>query len=101
MAGLASELRGVMTHRPPVPFAEGVDGIHLVDVIAEPIEELVAGKPAQLVACADVSEALVQLAGYIGDVREARAALSCGSAWKRDPVSGVIGVEKGPLIPVV
>ena len=22
----------------------------------------------------------------------------CGSAWKRDPVSGVIGVEKGPLI---
>ncbi|SFP94542.1 hypothetical protein SAMN04488241_111180 [Sphingomonas rubra] len=26
---------------------------------------------------------------------------SCGSAWKRDPDSGVIGVEKGPLIPVV
>ena len=25
----------------------------------------------------------------------------CGSAWKRDPGSGVIGVEKGPLIPVV
>jgi len=25
----------------------------------------------------------------------------CGSAWKRDPVSGVIGVEQGPLIPVV
>ncbi len=24
----------------------------------------------------------------------------CGSAWKRDPGSGVIGVEKGPLIPV-
>ncbi len=27
--------------------------------------------------------------------------LSCGSAWKKDPGSGVIGVEKGPLIPVV
>ena len=27
--------------------------------------------------------------------------LDCGSAWKRDPGSGVIGVEKGPLIPVV
>jgi inosine-uridine nucleoside N-ribohydrolase len=27
--------------------------------------------------------------------------LVCGSAWKKDPVSGVIGVEKGPLIPVV
>jgi hypothetical protein len=26
---------------------------------------------------------------------------TCGSAWKKDPVSGVIGVEKGPLIPVV
>jgi len=25
----------------------------------------------------------------------------CGSAWKRDPGNGVIGVEKGPLIPVV
>ncbi len=25
-------------------------------------------------------------------------ASGCGSAWKRDPVSGVIGVEKGPLI---
>jgi hypothetical protein len=27
--------------------------------------------------------------------------IECGSAWKKDPVSGVIGVEKGPLIPVV
>lgn len=27
--------------------------------------------------------------------------IKCGSAWKRDPGSGVIGVEKGPLIPVV
>ena len=25
----------------------------------------------------------------------------CGSAWKRDPGNGVIGVERGPLIPVV
>jgi hypothetical protein len=29
------------------------------------------------------------------------AITGCGSAWKRDPGSGVIGVEKGPLIPVV
>ena len=27
--------------------------------------------------------------------------VTCGSAWKKDPGSGVIGVEKGPLIPVV
>ena len=26
---------------------------------------------------------------------------ACGSAWKKDPGSGVIGVEKGPLIPLV
>ncbi len=25
----------------------------------------------------------------------------CGSAWKKDPFSGVIGVEQGPLIPMV
>ena len=33
--------------------------------------------------------------------RESFEVLECGSAWKRDPGSGVIGVEKGPLIPVV
>ncbi|WP_312489515.1 hypothetical protein [Sphingomonas sp.] len=34
--------------------------------------------------------------------RDERVALkTCGSAWKKDPGSGVIGVEKGPLIPVV
>ena len=41
----------------------------------------------------------------IADVVEGRAdfemILVCGSAWKRDPGSGVIGVEKGPLIPLV
>ena len=28
-------------------------------------------------------------------------AIVCGSAWKKDPVSGLIGVEQGPLIPMV
>ena len=27
--------------------------------------------------------------------------LRCGSAWKKDPVSGVIGVQQGPLISMV
>ena len=27
--------------------------------------------------------------------------VSCGSAWKKDPVSGVIGVQRGPLILMV
>ena len=36
-----------------------------------------------------------------GVVVELEAAIVCGSAWKRDPGSGVIGVEKGPIIPVV
>ena len=37
------------------------------------------------------------------DVKSMRSDIGqrCGSAWKRDPGSGVIGVEKGPLIPVV
>ena len=26
------------------------------------------------------------------------ASAVCGSAWKKDPGSGVIGVEKGPLV---
>ena len=34
-------------------------------------------------------------------LRDLDNAQPCGSAWKRDPGSGVIGVEKGPLIPVV
>ena len=35
----------------------------------------------------------------LGAYRTFQIAISdCGSAWKRDPVSGVIGVEKGPLI---
>ena len=33
--------------------------------------------------------------------QELRRTKRCGSAWKRAPGSGVIGVEKGPLIPVV
>jgi len=34
-------------------------------------------------------------------VGQGRTHTRCGSAWKKDPGSGVIGVEKGPLIPVV
>jgi dienelactone hydrolase len=32
---------------------------------------------------------------------ERMQAIGCGSAWKKDPVSGVIGAQKGPLISVV
>jgi hypothetical protein len=32
---------------------------------------------------------------------EALLAQSCGSACKKDPLSGVIGVQKGPLISMV
>ena len=35
------------------------------------------------------------------DDQRVLSGIVCGSAWKRDPGSGVIGVEKGPLIPVV
>ena len=36
----------MVAHRAPVPLAEGVNGVDLVDVVAEPVEKLVAGKPA-------------------------------------------------------
>jgi hypothetical protein len=43
-----------------------------------------------------------QRAGQLWDERIGSARVqACGSACKRDPVSGVIGVEKGPLIPVL
>ena len=44
-------------------------------------------------------QAMSQVAG--GSKSASRRDDQCGSAWKRDPGSGVIGVEKGPLIPVV
>ncbi len=44
---------------------------------------------AQILDCEKVSEVVVA------------ERVKCGSAWKRDPGSGVIGVEKGPLIPLV
>ncbi|PVE51253.1 hypothetical protein DC429_16835 [Arthrobacter sp. TPD3018] len=46
---------------------------------------------------------LMDLDGILSDAgfRCVEADHGCGSAWKRDPGSGVIGVEKGPLIPVV
>ncbi|WP_423141094.1 hypothetical protein ACOYW6_09560 [Parablastomonas sp. CN1-191] len=49
-----------------------------------------------------VTKAVHGLTGFDTDVLMAALAnYECGSAWKRDPGSGVIGVEKGPLIPVV
>ena len=47
-------------------------------------------------------DALVNLATASGlTVHIQVAEAVCGSAWKKDPDSGVIGVEKGPLIPLV
>ena len=45
-------------------------------------------------------EAVLKNDGY-ADMIAWSESIQCGSAWKRDPGSGVIGVEKGPLIPVV
>ena len=75
MAGIAGELRGMMTHRPPVSLAERVDGIDLVDVVAEPVEKLVPGEALQGVPRARVGKPLVELMRDVGHVRETRAAL--------------------------
>ena len=52
-----------------------MNGVDLVDVIAEPIEKLVSRKPAKAVLRGDVGEQFVELARDIRDMREARAAL--------------------------
>ncbi len=41
------------------------------------------------------------LTRYMPQLQHNMAVCGCGSAWKRDPGSGVIGVEKGPLISVI
>ena len=71
-------------------------------------------KTAAQAGCVPIAEALLGFSGTKEDwevdprknkarrlVVHALKMMRCGSAWKRDPGSGVIGVEKGPLIPVV
>ena len=75
MTGVARELRRVMPHRAPVPFAEGMDGVDLVDVVAEPVEELVSGKAAKAFLRPRIGEQLVQFAREVGNGSEARSTL--------------------------
>ncbi|MFT6610219.1 MAG: hypothetical protein ACJA1G_002328 [Qipengyuania sp.] len=71
----------------------GVD----LDVIEELAEEMAPedGRLSVIDSLDDDAEAAIAF------TRRGLDYLDCGSAWKRDPGSGVIGVEKGPLIPVV
>lgn len=75
MAGIAGELRRVVAHRPPVSLAERVDGIDLVDVVAEPVEKLVAGEALQRIARPRIGKPLIELARDVRHVRETGAAL--------------------------
>jgi hypothetical protein len=56
-------------------------------------------KPHQHRVC--VGKIVVLLAYLVCPFGTVEEVIACGSAWKRDPGIGVIGVEKGPLIPVV
>lgn len=72
-------------------------------IVFGPLSQLLGGWPqhfevairrvSRRLACADFGKPMRDL------IAEEWAI--CGSAWKRDPGSGVIGVEKGPLIPLV
>ena len=75
VAGFAGELGGMVAHGAPVPFAEGMNGVDLVDVVAEPIEKLVARKPPQAALRSYLGEPLVEFARDVGDGGEARSAL--------------------------
>ena len=75
VAGFARELGGVMAHRTAIAFAERVNGVDLVDVVAEPIEKLVSRKPPEAALRFYLGEPLVELAREVGDGRKARSPL--------------------------
>ncbi|KQM36413.1 transposase [Sphingomonas sp. Leaf10] len=64
--------------------------------LLEGAADVFGAEPTLAVPAVDVTV----LHAKIGELTLANDFL-CGSAWKRDPGSGVIGVEKGPLIPLV
>jgi predicted site-specific integrase-resolvase len=100
-----------------VVVAEKIDRISRLPLPeAELLVQTIRGRGARLAVpgIVDLSDLVADSVGVARIVLEAvqdmllRVALQtarddyeCGSAWKRDPGSGVIGVEKGPLIPVV
>src|SRR3546814_11436473 len=47
VSGLARELRRVVAHGAPITFAERMDGVDLVDVVAEQVEKIVSRKSAK------------------------------------------------------
>src|SRR3546814_2897177 len=75
VSGLARELRRVVAHGAPITFAERMDGVDLVDVVAEPVEKLVSRKSAKAAFRAHVGKPLVEFTRDIGHGCEARAAL--------------------------
>src|SRR3546814_2000107 len=75
VSGLARELRRVVAHGAPITFAERMDGVDLVDVVAEPVEKLVSRKSAKAALRAHVGKPLVEFTRDIGHGCEARAAL--------------------------
>src|SRR3546814_2067645 len=75
LSGLARELRRVVAHGAPITFAERMDGVDLVDVVAEPVEKLVSRKSAKAALRAHVGKPLVEFTRDIGHGCEARAAL--------------------------
>src|SRR3546814_9674213 len=60
VSGLARELRRVVAHGAPITFAERMDGVDLVDVVAEPVEKLVSRKSAKAALRAHVGKPLVE-----------------------------------------
>ena len=59
-----------MAHRAAIAFAEWVDRVQLVDVVAEPIEEILARKAPKLIAGRKILECGGQGIADIGGVRK-------------------------------
>src|SRR3546814_3510619 len=70
VAGLASDLRRVQAHGSAVAFAERVNGIQLVHMVAQVIEKLFPFQAAKVVLFAKLFEHGVESIGDIGGDRK-------------------------------
>ncbi|KAK0329723.1 hypothetical protein LTR94_035594, partial [Friedmanniomyces endolithicus] len=75
MACLARDMGGMVAHGASIAFAERVNGVEFVDVVAKAVEKLVTCDAAEAILRRHVGEQLFEFAGDIEGGGEARSAL--------------------------
>jgi hypothetical protein len=66
VAGFTRDMDRMMAHRASIAFAEWMNGIEFVDMVAETVEKLVARKTPKTIFRGHIREQLVHFAGDIG-----------------------------------